>query len=320
MKNFALLACLALATSPFPAAAKGDSSEAAPDDSSAPAFTAEENASAVRDWVTNFIDLETKNDVDAIAGSYWETVDYLGDGDVDPNFIRKDKAASIRKWPTRKITVTGDIVVKGRGDDTYWDVTYPSHIVLQAKNGATMSMDAKNTLVVTLAGETYAISSQHATFSNQTTGDAATKRPTAIAADYPGAPASVVAAYIEADGAGLALDSDTCPQVLRYTVWPDAPGWDTFAVIKSYDIGEVGRTGKKASVEIIYNVLGSLSATAFIRKPARERVSFELEKTQGRWKIVNPQLPPHLFVPAAITALESTGADKAALEKLRALE
>jgi len=147
----------------------------------------------------------------------------------------------------------------------------------------------------------------------------------AFAADYPGAPASVVAAYIEADGAGKALDGDTCSQVLRYTVWPDAPGRDTFTVIKSYDIGEVGWTGNKASVQITYDVLGPLSATTFTSKPTKEEVSFDLERTKGRWKIVGPQLPPHLFLPAGITALESAGAKaddagKASLKKLRTLE
>lgn len=147
----------------------------------------------------------------------------------------------------------------------------------------------------------------------------------AFAADYPGAPSSVVAAYIEADGAGRALDSDTSPQVLRYTTWPDAPGWDSLVVIKSYAIGEVGWSGRKASVQIVYEVLGSLEGLKFTSKPAKEDTTFQLEKTKGRWKIVSPQLSPHLFAPAAITVLETAGTrddsdGKAALKTLRALE
>jgi len=146
-----------------------------------------------------------------------------------------------------------------------------------------------------------------------------------FAADYPGAPASVTAGYIEADGKGLALDSDTFPQVQRFTVWPDAPGWDTFTVVKSYDIDEVGWTGNKASVQITYHVLGTLSAFTFTPKPADEIVSFELRKRKEKWKIISPQLQPHLFVASAIAALETAGAKddpdgKAALQKLRALE
>ncbi|MGH8047616.1 MAG: hypothetical protein ACREKL_10240 [Chthoniobacterales bacterium] len=149
---------------------------------------------------------------------------------------------------------------------------------------------------------------------------------TAFAADdYPGAPASVTAAYIEADGRGLALDGETAPLLLGYTTWKDAPGWDSFVVIKSYDIGEVGWTGDKASVQITYDVLGQIDGMKFTSKPANEEVFFELVKKKGKWKIVKPQLAPHLFVAGAITALEAIGAKddatgKAALKKLKALE
>jgi hypothetical protein len=143
--------------------------------------------------------------------------------------------------------------------------------------------------------------------------------------DYPGAPASVVAAFIEADGEGLALSSDTFKQLVRYAVWPDAPGWDTFTVIKSYAIGEVGWTGKKASVQITYDVVGTFSALTFTPKPEKEAISFELRKRKDKWKIISPQLQPHLFVVSAITALEAAGAKddaegKASLEKLRRLQ
>src|SRR6266542_3962570 len=97
---------------------------------------------------------------------------------------------------------------------------------------------------------------------------------TVFADDYPGAPASVTAAYIEADGKGLALDGEAAPKLLSYTTWPEAPGWDSFMVIKSYDIGEVGWTGNKASVTITYEVLGQIDGLTFTAKPAKEEVSF----------------------------------------------
>lgn len=127
--------------------------EVKPDDSTAggniqTGFTTEEVNDDVRDWVKEFIALENENNVEDIVNGYWSTVDYFREGEVDGDFIRKDKAAYVKKWPTRKITLAGDIQVKSRGDDTYWDVTYPTHIVLKAKNGETLSQDARNTLVV----------------------------------------------------------------------------------------------------------------------------------------------------------------------------
>jgi hypothetical protein len=146
-------------------------------------------------------------------------------------------------------------------------------------------------------------------------------------ADYPGAPASVTAGYIEADGAGLALNGETAPKVLSYTKWEDAPGWDSFVVIKSYDIGAVGwnrdksKDGDHASVEIIYHMLGVVEGLKFTAKPADVTVDFDVVREKGKWKIVKPQLPPHLFVPAAIQALEAIGAkdDKAGQASLKKL-
>lgn len=279
-------------------------------------FTTAEVNEDVRDWVKSFIALENKKDVEAIVNGYWSTVDYFGEGGVDADFIRSDRTAYIKKWPARKITLTGDISVKSRGDNTYWDVTYPTHIVLKSKSGESLVQDARNTLVVTLSGDTYAICAQHATVSNKSPA-------TRSSADYPGSPAAVVAAYIEADGEGKALDSDSAGSVLRYTNWEDAPGWDSASVIESYDIGEVATTGNKASVRIKYNVLGQLSEFTYTQKPAEEQVVFNLKKADGLWKIGSPQLPPHLTVEGAVSFLKTAGDDpdgKAALKALLAVE
>jgi len=148
-----------------------------------------------------------------------------------------------------------------------------------------------------------------------------------LAADehYPGAPASVVAAYIEGDGEGLALDGETVSALLKYTTWDDAPGWDVFIVIKSYDIGEVGYDGDKASVQIIYHTLGTISGLTLTGKPGDEVVDFEVVKQGGKWKITGSQEAPHLTVAGARKALAVIGAKddpagRATLRKLSALE
>jgi hypothetical protein len=134
----------------------------------------------------------------------------------------------------------------------------------------------------------------------------------------------VTAAYLEADGAGQALASRTAPGLLQFTTWRQLDKFDSFAVVESYDIGEVGWTGNKADVQITYHVLGLVTGATFTAKPALKEVFFSLEKSKGRWRIVSPRLPPHLFVPAAIAALEKalasdTPEGQASLRKLRAL-
>lgn len=147
-----------------------------------------------------------------------------------------------------------------------------------------------------------------------------------FAADkYPGTPASVVAAYVEADGEGLALEGDTSSEVLKYAIWKETPGWDSYTVIKSYDIVEVGRTGDKASVQITYHVVGEVSGPEFTAKTATEKVTFGVVKKNGKWKIAGPQIGPHVTIESAIKMIESGSAKddplgKAALKKLRALK
>jgi hypothetical protein len=124
---------------------------------------------------------------------------------------------------------------------------------------------------------------------------------------------------------GLALDGETAPALLKYTAWKETPGWDSFTVIRSYDIGEVGYTGNKGSVQITYHVVGEVSGPEFTSKTADEVVTFEVAKKNGKWQITGPQIGPHLTIEGAIKTLESGSAKddplgKAALKKLRALE
>lgn len=145
------------------------------------------------------------------------------------------------------------------------------------------------------------------------------------AGDYPGSPASVVAAYIEADGEGMALDAETASGVVRFTTWDDVQTGDSFVVIKSYEIGAVAWEGDKAGVEITYAVLGRLDGFKFTPEAKKEEVWFDLVKKKGQWKIVKPKLPPHLTVAGAILAITSTGAGnepeaKSSIKKLKALE
>lgn len=143
---------------------------------------------------------------------------------------------------------------------------------------------------------------------------------------YPGAPASVVAAFVEADGEGLALDGATVPDVLKYTTWEDAPGYDTFTVMTSYDIGEVGYDGGKAFVNITYHIVGTISGMKFTpRKASDKTVTFEVVKQGGKWKITDPQNEPHLTIASAEKVLEGLGAKddregRASLKTLSALE
>lgn len=138
-----------------------------------------------------------------------------------------------------------------------------------------------------------------------------------------------MAAFLEADGAGQALSSGTAmKKVLVYTIWEDAPGWDTFVLVTSYKIGDSVTQDSKAQVSVTYQVLGELHALdqsiadwKLVKKPVVEKVSFHLERVNGQWKITEPQLAPHLTTSFALEFLRSGNASHTAesLETIKAL-
>lgn len=113
---------------------------------------------------------------------------------------------------------------------------------------------------------------------------------------YPSFPAGVVAAYLNEDAAGSGWSSETFPRLIRYTAWPDAPGWDTVTVIKSFAILDAVVNGNKAKVKVAYSVLGLLANDTFKKAIASEAVTYSLSRAEGKWTVEEPQLMPHIAV------------------------
>ncbi|CAN5559621.1 hypothetical protein BH09VER1_BH09VER1_38630 [soil metagenome] len=113
---------------------------------------------------------------------------------------------------------------------------------------------------------------------------------------YPSFPAGVMAAYLNEDAAGSGWSSETFPRLIRYAVWPEAPGWDTVTVITSFSIGDAKVSGSKAKIRVSYNVLGQLANDTFKKAPATETVTYSLSKAVGKWVVEEPQLMPHIAV------------------------
>ena len=124
------------------------------------------------------------------------------------------------------------------------------------------------------------------------------------ATDEPTTPVEVVQAYLAADAAGLALGGPGVEKLLQSTTWADAPGWDAVTVTKSYSCQPGKETQGKATVDVTYENVGALSQTAFTAMPDQEKVTYTLVKMEGRWKIDEPQLQPHITPARAIAALK----------------
>lgn len=141
----------------------------------------------------------------------------------------------------------------------------------------------------------------------------------------PKSPKEVVEAYCKLDFDGALTSSEGWPTISPLFVWPDAPGWDTFTVVRSYKVGAAKETGNTATVPVTYILAGILDSTPRFR-PAKATtvvVVFHLvysnkhhvldadgnpdhEEASGPmvWKIDKPQDEPHVSVERA-TAMTS---------------
>jgi hypothetical protein len=125
---------------------------------------------------------------------------------------------------------------------------------------------------------------------------------------------ALLSAFVRADAWGLQTSSGLWPLVSRFTTWEDGPGWDTVTVVESAEI--IGRRNnwRQAEITVRYRKLGELHADGDmlpVLDPATqpyERVTYVLEdKGDGdrrvAWKLLSPQLAPHLSVGYVMTVL-----------------
>ena len=133
-------------------------------------------------------------------------------------------------------------------------------------------------------------------------------------------PVEVVQAFLAADAKGEALDGNV-QNVLRYTTWPDAPGWDTVTVTKSATCRAGKESRSKATVVVTYENVGALAQTIFTALPDQETVTYTLVQQGDQWKIDEPQWQPHITPTKAIALLKAVGnaEAKASIAELKKL-
>ncbi len=69
-------------------------------------------------------------------------------------------------------------------------------------------------------------------------------------------PVALVSLFVEADADGMQTSGEHWPLVRRFTVWLDAPGWDTVTVVTLARVLGARIEGDAASFRVRYGVLG----------------------------------------------------------------
>jgi hypothetical protein len=120
-------------------------------------------------------------------------------------------------------------------------------------------------------------------------------------------PEKLVRAFCRADGFGMVDSSEYWLLLQKYTVWEDAPGWDTGYAVSSFKVVTKTRTKNAAQIEVTYDIIGSLEPTREDggwkidkNEGGIKHVVFHVEQRNGQWKILSPQNPPRLSAEYAI--------------------
>lgn len=130
----------------------------------------------------------------------------------------------------------------------------------------------------------------------------------ARSSEYPETAQGVVEAFCRSDYRGDGLNSQTWPRMQRYTVWEDAPGWDRLIVVSGFKLSGQHISDKKAEIVVRYDVVATIDAgersseVTFVSES--RQIAFQLELVNQKWKIHEPQDPPHISVEKAIQILK----------------
>jgi hypothetical protein len=128
----------------------------------------------------------------------------------------------------------------------------------------------------------------------------------------------LVREYVTRDGRGERLGAN--PWFRSVVDWPDEPGYDEFTVITGFDIRPLAIGADTARVRVTYNRAGRIetgeTSARFVSEPGLEEQTFVLARTDGRWRIVEPQINQHVFAKSVLTAVRLSNEDRAKLAAL----
>ncbi len=132
-------------------------------------------------------------------------------------------------------------------------------------------------------------------------------------------PEAAVRAYCMLDGEGAAY-SDHQPQTRafdRLQVNAVEAAWDESRIVGSYRIEKVTKRREEVEVVVLYKVLGTISSDlTLVSKPSPEKVTFNVIRVGGQWKIDHSELGPHITKTGILTILSAEHSD--ALQKASA--
>lgn len=114
-------------------------------------------------------------------------------------------------------------------------------------------------------------------------------------------PVEVVKKYISLDQKGVRLESRSWETLKPYVHWKEEPTWGHVMVTGGYKvIDDIKQWEVVSMLEVVipveFQVLGAMywETAGFLPEKQVEQVKFRVKAVGGRWRIMEPLLPPHI--------------------------
>jgi len=114
-------------------------------------------------------------------------------------------------------------------------------------------------------------------------------------------PVELVKKYVSLDQKGVRLESTSWETLKPYVNWNEEPTWGHVMVTGSYKVVEDIKQWEVVSmlevvIPVEFQVLGAMywETAGFLPEKQVEQVKFRVKAVGGRWRIIEPLLPPHV--------------------------
>lgn len=114
-------------------------------------------------------------------------------------------------------------------------------------------------------------------------------------------PVEVVKKYVSLDQKGVRLESRSWETLKPYVHWKEEPNWGHVMVTGGYKvIDDIKQWEVVSMLEVVipveFQVLGAMywETAGFLPEKQVEQVKFRVKAVGGRWRIIEPLLPPHV--------------------------
>lgn len=135
-------------------------------------------------------------------------------------------------------------------------------------------------------------------------------------------PSEVVKTYLRLDSKGVRLEAISQETLRPYIDWSEEPRWGKVIVIKQYEmVDDVEEWEVINSLEmripVTFNILGTLywETGAFVENLQTERVWFHVKGLKERWRIIAPQIPPHVTAKRMVNVVRQAILDEPQLQR-----